>query len=662
MESARISSLNEYSADQIQVLEGLEPVRKRPGMYIGSTDIYGLHHLVTEIVNNSVDEALVGVCNNIKIFFHKNGSVSVTDNGRGIPTDMKKGYGLSALELAFTKLHAGGKFGGGGYKVSGGLHGVGASVVNALSEWVTVVVKRNDKYEFIEFQKGGSKTAIPLTKFDPSKVKALKTSNENLQEVLAKWEAESGTIVTFMPDSSIFSNINFKYDTLRDQYKEYAYLTANVKFEIFDDRNAEESTYYFEGGIQSFLKTLNRHKGLINQKMFYKSQQIDDVLVEIALQYNDTYSENLLSFVNSVKTGEGGTHVTGFRSALTKSVNDYIKKQNLIKEGGDYPTGEDLREGLTAIVSVKLPSDNLQYEGQTKNKLGNSEIKPIVEQAMKEGFDSYLEENPREAGSIIDKNILAFKARIAARAARETVIRKSALEGGGVLPGKLADCRERDPANAEIYIVEGDSAGGSAKQGRDRETQAILPLFGKPLNTERARLDKIIDNDRVKNLIIALGAGIGEQFNLAKLRYHKIIIMSDADVDGSHINTLYLTLFYRHLPVILKNGFIYVAVPPLYKITMGKEKKYLLDDTALLAFQKHAGGTKHVVQRFKGLGEMNAEELWETTMNPETRTLKQVTVEDAAKADEIFTTLMGDEVAPRRRFIQTHAKQANLDV
>ncbi len=652
---------NNYSSEQIQILEGLEPVRKRPGMYIGSTDQTGLHHLVTEIVNNSVDEALVGVCNNIKIYFHEDGSCSITDNGRGIPVDLKKGYNISAIEAVFTILHAGGKFGGGGYKVSSGLHGVGASVVNALSEWLCAVVKRDKKYYFIEFENGG-KTSIKLTEFKPDAVSKLKSKNKNLAKMLEIWNPESGTLVAFKPDATIFNTTNFKYDTLREQYKEYAYLTANVKFEILDERSGEENTYYFEGGIESFIRTLNRHKKVLNQKVFYVNRTINDVLVEVALQYSDMFSENVLCFANNVKTPEGGTHLTGFRSALTKSISDYIKKNQMVKDSEEGPGGEDYREGLTAVVSVKLASDSLQFEGQTKSKLGNAEVRPIVEQVMREAFDGYLEENPREAGSIVEKNILAYRARVAARAARETVIRKSALEGGGVLPGKLADCREKDPAKAEIYIVEGDSAGGSAKQGRDRDTQAILPLFGKTLNTERARIDKIIDSEKIKPLIIALGAGIGDQFNISKLRYHKVIIMSDADVDGAHIKTLYLTLFFRHLPEIVQNGFVYVAVPPLYKATIGKEKQYLVDDEALENFKKKHPDSKVVIQRFKGLGEMNAEELWDTTMSPKTRTLKRVNIEDAAKADEVFTTLMGEEVAPRKRFIQTHAKQANLDI
>lgn len=650
---------NDYSSDQIQVLEGLEPVRKRPGMYIGSTDITGLHHLVTEIVNNAVDEALVGVCNNIKVIFHEDGSVSIADNGRGIPTDVKKGYGVSAVELAFTKLHAGGKFGGGGYKVSSGLHGVGASVVNALSDWVTVVVKRDDKFKIVEFKDGGSKTSVPLTDFTPKNLSKIKTQNKNLEKLLEKWNPESGTLVSFMPDKTIFNSINFKYDTLRDQYREYAYLTANVQFEIIDERTSENATYYFEGGLQSFIKTLNHQKNVINKSIFYVNRELDNILVEIALQYNDTFSENVLSFANNVKTPEGGTHLTGFRSAFTKSINDYIKKQNLLKD--DSLGGDDLREGLAAIISVKLSSENLQFEGQTKNKLGNAEVRPVVEQVMREAFDAYLEENPREASAIVEKNILAYKARIAARAARETVIRKSVLEGGGVLPGKLADCREKNPAKAELFVVEGDSAAGPAKQGRDRETQAILPLFGKTLNTERARLDKIIESEKIKPLLIALGSGIGDSFNIDKLRYHKIIIMSDADVDGAHIRTLYLTLFFRHLPELIKNGYIYIAMPPLFKATIGKERTYLLDDAALERFQKEHPNQKVIIQRFKGLGEMNSDELADTTLNPDTRILKQINIEDAAKADEVFTTLMGEEVSARKRFIQTHAKQANLD-
>ena len=652
--------IEDYGADQIQVLEGLEPVRKRPGMYIGTTGAEGLHHLVTEIVNNSMDEAIAGFCDHIRVEFFEDGSVAVYDNGRGIPYGIKKEYGVSALELAYTRLHAGGKFGGGGYKVSSGLHGVGSSVVNALSTWCRVIVKRNGEVVMQEYQDGG-KVLAPVGPINPAKpASKLKDAPWNLN--ISTWMHATGTIVQFKPDPKIFETVNFSFKHFLNQLREYAYLTAGIKFELIDHRSNEECTYYFEGGIKTFLTHLNRNKKVAHAKPFYVKKESDDVLVEVAFQYNDTFNENILCFANHVKNPEGGTHLTGFRSALTRTINDYARKKSYLKESDENLSSDDVREGLTAIVSVKLDSSTLQFEGQTKAKLGNTNVRQAVETVVKEALDLFFEENPKEASAIVEKNVIAMKARIAAKAARDTIIRKSALEGGGVLPGKLADCQEKDPSKTELFIVEGDSAGGSAKNGRDRKIQAILPLFGKPLNSERARLDKIVDSDRFKHLITAVGAGIGEAYNPSKLRYAKIIIMSDADVDGSHIQTLYLTFFYRHMKELIENGHIYLSVPPLYKATWGKEKKYLFDDGEREDFLKTDAGRKAIIQRFKGLGEMNAEELWETTMDPETRKLKKVGVDDASKADEVFTMLMGDEVAPRKKFIQTHAKQANVDI
>lgn len=660
VKEANKKPIEEYGADQIQVLEGLEPVRKRPGMYIGTTGIEGLHHLVTEIVNNSMDEAIAGYCDHIKVEFFEDGSVAVYDNGRGIPYAIKKEYGVSALELAFTRLHAGGKFGGGGYKVSSGLHGVGSSVVNALSSWCRVIVKRNGEVVMQEYQDGG-RVLAPVGPINPARP-ATKIKGADWKVDVAGWLHESGTIVQFKPDPKIFETVNFNFKHFLNQLREYAYLTAGIKFELIDHRSDEECTYYFEGGIKTFLTHLNRNKKVAHAKPFYVKKEYDDVLVEVAFQYNDSFNENILCFANHVKNTEGGTHLTGFRTALTRTINDYARRKNYLKETDENFSSDDVREGLTAIISVKLDSSTLQFEGQTKAKLGNTNVRQAVETVVKESLDLFFEENPREAAAIVEKNVVAMKARIAAKAARETVIRKSALEGGGVLPGKLADCQEKDPSKTELFIVEGDSAGGSAKAGRDRKTQAILPLFGKPLNSERARLDKIVDSDRFKHLITAVGAGIGEAYNPLRLRYAKIIIMSDADVDGSHIQTLYLTFFYRHMKELIENGHIYLSVPPLYKATWGKEKKYLFDDAEREAFLKTEAGKKAVIQRFKGLGEMNAEELWETTMNPETRKLKKITVDDATRADEVFTMLMGEEVAPRKKFIQTHAKQANVDI
>jgi len=649
----------EYGADQIQVLEGLEPVRKRPGMYIGSTGQEGLHHLVTEIVNNSMDEAIAGYANHIKVEFNKDGSCTVYDNGRGVPFDIKKGYGVSALELAFSKLHAGGKFGAGGYKVSSGLHGVGSSVVNALSEWFRVVTRRNGKTVIQEYEKGGNKIR-PVEDIDLKKPSKLKNAEWNMD--IDSWKYENMTIVQFKPDKEIFETVDFDYKFFANQIKEYAYLTAGIKFEVLDHRSDQKNVYYFEGGIRAYLDALNKNKEVLNQKPFYVQKEYNDVNVEIAMQYNDTFRENVVCYANHLKNIEGGTHLTGFRSALTRCVNDYARKTGLLKEKDNNLSGDDLREGLTAVISVSLDSGSLQFEGQTKAKLGNTSARVAVETIVKEALEQYLSENPKDAVSIIGKNILSYKARMAAKAARDTVIRKTALEGGGVLPGKLADCSEKDSERAEIFLVEGDSAGGTAKQGRNREFQAILPIFGKILNTERARLDKIVDSDKFKDIIVALGCGIGDQFEVKKLRYNKIIIMADADTDGMHINSLYLTFFYRHMTGLVDNGNVYVAFPPLYKAIWGKEKKYLFTDKDREDFLKTPEGQKAIVQRFKGLGEMNPEELWETTMNPETRRLKKISVEDGEKADEVFTTLMGEEVAPRKRFITTHAHEANIDI
>jgi len=648
-----------YGAEQIQVLEGLEPVRKRPGMYIGSTGQEGLHHLVTEIINNSMDEAIGGFANYIRLEFHKDGSVAVYDNGRGVPFDIKKGYGVSALELAFTKLHAGGKFGGGSYKVSSGLHGVGSSVVNALSKWCRVIVKRGNKTVIQEYENGG-KPVRSVEDLDLKKPTKLKNTPWDLD--IKGWNYESGTIVEFMPDETIFETGEFDIKFFMGQLREYAYLTAGVTFELVDHTAGRNFKFYFEGGIKAYLKALNRNKSVLNPNIYYAKKTCDDVDVEVAMQYNDSFAETTLCFANHLKNIEGGTHLTGFRGALTKCVNDYARANNYLKEKDTNLSGEDLREGLTAVISVALDSSALQFEGQTKAKLGNTNVRQAVETVVRETLEAFLQENPRDAQTIIEKNILAFKARMAAKAARDTVIRKTALEGGGVLPGKLADCSEKNPEKTEIFVAEGDSAGGSAKQARNRTYQAVLPIFGKILNTERARLDKIVDSDKLKALVIAIGAGIGEHYDPKKVRYGKIIIMADADVDGMHINTLYLTFFYRHMPELIQEGHIYVAVPPLYKATWGKEKRYLFEDSDRLQFLKTADGPKAIIQRFKGLGEMNADELWETTMNPHTRRLKQIGIEDAAHADEVFTMLMGEEVAPRKRFIQTHAKDANLDI
>jgi len=646
----------EYTAKQIQVLEGLDPVRKRPGMYIGSTDTRGLHECLREIVDNCVDESFAGVATDVWVKLTKDGGATIRDNGRGIPVDKHKS-GISALEITMTKLHAGGKFGGGAYKVSGGLHGVGASVVNALSSFFRVIVLRDNKAYFQEYEAG----------------KPLDKVKEVSQEKLDTWlpeewgikigAAHSGTITQFIPDPKIFVDIGFENNKVKTLLKDRAYLVAGLNFHFQDDRDGDEANYYFEGGIKSLVAHTDRGKNSLCD-VIYISKEDENISCEAAIQYTDGINENVKGYVNGINTVDGGTHITGFRMALTRAIGDYAKKlggENAKNGNGGVLTGDDMKEGLTAVVYIKMPSESLQFESQTKAKLNNPEVQGFVATAVKEGLDTYFEEHPADAKSVVEKVALAARARLAARAAKEAVLRKGALEGSG-LPGKLADCQSRDPETSELYIVEGDSAGGSAKQGRDRRFQAILPLFGKVLNTERARLDQIIKSDKFKNLIVAVGAGIDEQFDIKKLRYNRIIIMADADVDGSHIKCLYLTFFYRHLPEILRNGHVYIAVPPLYKIIVGKNATYTYTDEEKDAFLKELKGEKYVVQRYKGLGEMDASELWETTMNPASRILKQITIENAEQADYMFTMLMGEEVPPRKKYIQTHAKTATLDI
>ncbi|HSX18523.1 MAG TPA: DNA topoisomerase (ATP-hydrolyzing) subunit B [Candidatus Saccharimonadales bacterium] len=638
-----------YTAKDIQVLEGLEPVRKRPGMYIGSTDINGLHELVKEIVDNSVDEALAGYTKNIWVVIDKEEKVTVVDDGRGIPVEIHPKAKKSTLEVTMTVLHAGGKFGDGAYKVSGGLHGVGASAVNALSDWMRVEVRRDNKIYRQEYKRGKPQTKVEETKESliPDFIKASKT----------------GTATIFLPDKSIFSTITTDFKAIKKRVKERAYLIRGLFFHMYDLRSGQETHYYFDGGIVSLVRHLNKNKLPVNEMPFYVAKDVNGIMVEAAFQYNDGYNETIESFANVINTPEGGSHLTGFKMALTRAVNDYARKNGYLKEKDDNLTGEDMREGLTAVVAIKMNSETLQFEGQTKGKLGNAEVQPAVNQAVKEGLDIYLEENPQEARRIMEKVILAAKARLAARAAKDAVLRKGALEGM-TLPGKLTDCQEKDPAQSEIYLVEGDSAGGSAKMGRDRKFQAILPLKGKILNTERARLDKILEFEEIKTLIIALGTGIGDTINMDKIRYHRIVIMTDADVDGEHIMTLLLTFFFRYMPQVFEKGYMYVAMPPLYKITFnGKEAHYVYtDEDKEVLLKTNTTGKSVGIQRYKGLGEMNPDQLWETTMNPQTRLMKQVGIQDAAEADAVFSMLMGNEVPPRKRFIQTHAKQANLDI
>lgn len=644
---------NDYSAAQIQVLEGLEPVRKRPGMYIGSTDISGLHESLREIIDNSVDEALAGFAKNVWIVLNDDGSATVADDGRGIPVDIVKNYKKSGLEIVMTKLHAGGKFGGSAYKISGGLHGVGASVVNALSEWLFAEVTRDGKIYTQEYNRG--KVMSPL--------KTVTTSRLSHDFVHGRG---SGTLISFLPDSQIFTELTFDFETIKKALRERAYLVPSLYFHLYDHRKDQikEVNFYFEGGITALVSKINENKNPLHKTITV--HKIDkDVDVEMALQYNGGYSENVESYVNVINTVNGGTHLTGFRMALTRAINDYGKKIGSFKEDEEGITGDDTREGLTAVVYIKMPQDRIQFEGQTKGKLGNAEIQPVVQSIVKEGLSTYFEENPADGRKILEKVYLAARARLAAKAAKEAILRKGALEGS-TLPGKLADCQEKDPSVSELYLVEGDSAGGSAKQGRDRKFQAILPLKGKILNTERARLDKIIEHEEVKNLIIALGMGIGETIKFEKLRYHRIIIMTDADVDGEHIETLILTFFFRHLPEVIRQGYLYIAQPPLYKVQAGKDMQYAYSDEEKDTIIKtmSAANSRNIIniQRYKGLGEMNPIQLWDTTMNPENRILKQVEIDDAEEADATFTMLMGDEVPPRKHFIQSNAKQANLDI
>lgn len=646
---------NDYTAQNIQVLEGLEPVRKRPAMYIGSTDVVGLHESLREIIDNAVDESLAGHAKNVWVILNKDGSATVVDDGRGIPVDEVPGYKKSGLEMVMTKLHAGGKFGGGAYKVSGGLHGVGASVVNALSTRMWVEVRRNGKLYRQEY-----KTGNPTTKLEE-----LTLSDSHLKDLFPDKRVlnlKSGTTSTFYPDGSIFQTVEFERATVLRLLRERAFLVSKIYFHLFDmrDEKVKETHLYYEGGVLSLVKKMNENKVTIHSP-FYFAKEVNDVFVEVALQYNDGIAENVESFVNVINTVNGGSHVAGFRTALTRAVNDYAKKSGAAKDNDEAITGEDTKEGLTAVVSIRMEQNNIQFEGQTKGKLGNSEIQPLVYAVVKEGLDTFFEENPSEGRQIVAKGQLAVRARLAARAAKDAILRKGAFEGGS-LPGKLADCQEKNPAVSELYIVEGDSAGGSAKQGRDRKFQAILPLGGKILNTERARLDKIVEFESLKDMIIALGMGIGDTTNMDKLRYHRIIIMTDADVDGEHIETLLLTFFYRHLKPIIENGYLYVAKPPLYKLSHGKEEHYVYSDDEKDQITKAGGGKNYSIQRYKGLGEMNPEQLWETTMNPVNRILKKVNIADAEDSDMVFSMLMGEEVPPRKHFIQENAKMANLDI
>lgn len=645
-----------YDGSQIQVLEGLEPVRKRPGMYIGSTGYDGLHHLIKEIADNSIDEAIAGYATRVDVRILEDGGMQITDDGRGIPVDKHPKTGLSTLETVLTVLHAGGKFGGGGYKVSSGLHGVGSSVVNALSTTlIAEVVQKGELYR-IEFERGA--TTMSLKK-------------------MGKTDRPTGTTVIFYPDPTIFKEtVEFDYKWVVSYLRHQAYLTKGIYTAVYDERTKERQAFYFEGGIKSYVKNLNIGKEALGDEVFYVERQVEDSMIEVAIQYNDSYIETVKPFANNVLTPDGGTHVVGFRAALTRVINDYARKNSLLKEKDDNLSGDDIREGLTAVILVKLPDP--QFEGQTKNKLGNPEVRRYVEQVMNEYFAYFLEENPEVAKKVVGKALLAARARKAARAARDNVLRKGALDGMG-LPGKLYDCSSKKPEESEIYIVEGDSAAGSAKEGRDSKTQAILPLRGKVLNTERARLDKMFANKEIVAMIQAFGVGIGDSFDVNGLRYHKIIIMTDADVDGSHIATLLLTFFFRYMREIIEGGYVYLARPPLYSINRGQKKQYVYDEDALeealqgIVTQKEERGTVVdkendltkqagvTISRFKGLGEMDAEQLWDTTMNPENRVLSQVRIDDGEQADAIFTKLMGDEVSLRKTFIQTRAKNANIE-
>ncbi|MGC5326511.1 DNA topoisomerase (ATP-hydrolyzing) subunit B [Brevibacillus sp. SYSU BS000544] len=631
-----------YDASQIQVLEGLEAVRKRPGMYIGSTSSRGLHHLVWEIVDNSIDEALAGHCDDIHVYIRPDNSIRVTDNGRGIPTGIHEKTGKSTVETVLTVLHAGGKFGGGGYKVSGGLHGVGSSVVNALSEWMEVEVHQNNNIYFMKFNVGAPEADLAIV----------------------GQTDKTGTTVTFKPDPTIFTETTvFEYEILQKRIRELAFLNKGLRITLHDEREEQEKTevFYYEGGIISFVEYLNKNRVKMHDDVIYCEGERDGLQVEVALQYNDSYVSNIYSFANNINTHEGGTHESGFKAALTRVINDYSRKFNFLKEKDQNLSGDDVREGITAIISVKIPEP--QFEGQTKTKLGNSEAKSITESVFSEKFNSFMEENPAVAKKVVEKALMAARAREAARKARELTRRKNALEVSA-LPGKLADCSSRDPHESELFVVEGDSAGGSAKMGRDRHFQAILPLRGKVLNVEKSRLDKILANNEIRAIITALGTGIGEDFDISKARYHKIVIMTDADVDGSHIRTLLLTFLYRYMRPLIEGGYVYIAQPPLYSIKQGKQMHYAYSDRqrdAILETLKPI--PKPAIQRYKGLGEMNAEQLWETTMDPEVRSLLQVDLEDAMDADMVFETLMGDEVEPRREFIEDYARNVrNLDI
>jgi DNA gyrase subunit B len=630
-----------YTAESIQVLEGLEAVRRRPGMYIGSTDARGLHHLIWEIVDNSIDEAMAGFATHIELTINADGSVTNRDNGRGVPVGKHKQTGRDALEVVHTVLHAGGKFGGGGYKVSGGLHGVGVSVVNALSEYLWVESARDGKVWRQEYERGKPTTPV---------------------HAIGASDGRTGTATGFRADPQVFETTEWGFDTISQRLRESAYLNKGVWIKFVDEREtpAREKSFYFEGGLISFVRHLNKGRDVLHPLPIYVERRDGSTQIEVALQYNDGYSESVFAFANNINTVDGGSHVTGFRAALTSSLNDYARKNAILKDNDANLSGDDVREGLTAVISVKLTEP--QFEGQTKAKLGNAEVKGQVQAALTEGMNQYLEENPQDARRIIEKSLTAARAREAARKARDLVIRKSALEGSA-LPGKLADCQERDPSRSELFIVEGDSAGGSAKQGRDRHFQAVLPMFGKMLNVEKARIDRVLSSEKIRPLIIALGAGIGESFDIAKLRYHKIILLADADVDGAHIRTLLMTFFYRHMPEIVEGGHLYFAQPPLYRISTGKVTRYAHDDKDRERIVKEFKAKNLSIQRFKGLGEMNAEQLWETTMNPGSRTLLQAEIDDAAEADRIFSTLMGEKVEPRRDFIKARARQVqNLDV
>jgi len=630
-----LSDATGYDASQIQVLEGLEAVRRRPSMYIGSTDTLGLHHLVYEVVDNSIDEAMAGYATDIEVSLRQDGSVSESDNGRGIPVDIMPQYNRPALEIVMTVLHAGGKFDHQSYSVSGGLHGVGVSVVNALSEWVEVEISRNGKIYWQRYERGQIASDVEV-----------RGTSEH-----------TGTKVTFKPDATIFEDVEYNFDTLSSRLRELAFLNSGLKIAIKDERSGKENIFQYAGGIVSFVEYLNKNKEVLHAPPIFFSRDKDNLHIEVALQYSNSYNENIFSFANNINTREGGTHLVGFRAALTKTVNEYAREHKLIKNEAKL-TGDDLREGLVAVISVKIPDP--QFEGQTKTRLGNSAVRGLVESMVGDGLTELFEEHPEVATAIVNKASEALAAREAARKAKDLTRRKNALSGGG-LPGKLADCSDNDPSKCELYLVEGDSAGGSAKQGRDRHFQAILPLRGKILNVERTRLDKMLKNNEIRNMTIAMGAGIGDDFDITKARYHKIVIMTDADVDGSHIRTLLLTFFYRYMKPLIDAGYVYIAQPPLYMVRKGKQVSYAYSDAELNKMVKSVA--KPVIQRYKGLGEMNAEQLWETTMNPEKRTVLKVTLEDVVQADEIFTILMGEQVEPRREFIEAHARDVkNLDI